>query len=632
MADGAVTIKATLDASGVKNGADEAKKSIDEIGEKSAKVGSKSAKDGLDSASEFSTGLAAKAGAISGIVSTLATKAVDAVSNGIKAASEQIGNAVKAYSDWQQNVGGVETLFGDAAGKVEEYASQAYRTAGISANDYMQQASSFAASLVSSLGGNVQQAADMANTAMVDMSDNANIMGTDMGLIQQTYQSLARGNYEMLDNLKLGYGGTKSEMERLISDANEYEKAQGRAGDLTIDSFADQVQAIHDVQEQLGITGDTAREAQGTVQGSFLQMQASWENLVAALGNPDADVGKMAQQFADSAGTFLDNVIPVVEQVFEGVSNALPPLVAELVPTIQGAIDQMEPVLAPVAVDVLESIAQAIADNMPEVLTMIGTVLNAAIDAAIWFPIRDAAVSAFDAVAQDVEGAMDAAAQLVQQAWQAVVDFFAGIPGAIAGFFDGIGAWIGGLFDSAAQWAESAWNGAVAFFAAIPGEIAGFFAGIGDSISQYFWDAVNGAKSAFDNLVSAVRGIPDDIVGFFSGIGERISEAFSGISLSLGSLHVEGSLDPRDWLDGGLPHISWYANGAVFQPGQLTLFGAGDASTTEYMLTQGHLDAIADRMAQRSGGSNVDQTFNIYANDPSLVAAMVASRQRRAYA
>ena len=166
-----------------------------------------------------------------------------------------------AYATYQQAVGGVDTLFKDASGKVQQYAAEAYKTAGVSANQYMQQVTSFSASLISSMGGDTQAAADRANLALTDMADNASKMGTDMETIQQTYQSLARGNYAMLDSLKLGYGGTKTEMERLIADANKLKQANGEAADLSVDSFADVVEAIHLVQDNLGIAGNAAAEA-----------------------------------------------------------------------------------------------------------------------------------------------------------------------------------------------------------------------------------------------------------------------------------------------------------------------------------------------------------------------------------
>ena len=207
-------------------------------------------------------------------------------------------SALDAYATYEQAVGGVDTLFKDASGTVQKYAAEAYRTAGVSANEYMTQVTSFSASLISSLGGDTAKAAELGNTAMVDMSDNANKMGTDIESIQQTYQSLARGNYAMLDNLKLGYGGTKSEMERLIQDANKVKQANGEMGDLSIDKFSDVVQAIHIMQEQMGISGTTAKEAATTIEGSVGMMKAAWQNWLAELGKDNADINGLTKQLS----------------------------------------------------------------------------------------------------------------------------------------------------------------------------------------------------------------------------------------------------------------------------------------------------------------------------------------------
>ena len=183
--------------------------------------------------------------------------------------------AFDLYASYEQAVGGVDTLFKGASSTVQKYAAEAYKTAGVDANTYMSQVTSFSASLISSLGGDTAKAAELGNTAMIDMSDNANKMGTSIESIQQTYQSLARGNYAMLDNLKLGYGGTKTEMERLIADANKVRAANGEMANLSIDSFADVVTAIHTMQTEMDITGTTSKEAATTIEGSINSMKAA---------------------------------------------------------------------------------------------------------------------------------------------------------------------------------------------------------------------------------------------------------------------------------------------------------------------------------------------------------------------
>lgn len=265
----------------------------------------------------------------------LATGAVAAIGAGVAAIGGTLvatgKQALGAYATWEQAVGGVDTLFKGASGTVQKYAAEAYKTAGVGANDYMNQVTSFAASLVSSLGGDTAKAADMGNQAIIDMSDNANKMGTDIGSIQQTYQSLARGNYAMLDNLKLGYGGTKSEMERLISDANKLPGVLKDGNDLSIDSFSDVVEAISRVQKEMGISGTTADEAAKTIEGSVGAMKAAWQNWLAGLGNENADMGALSQQLAESIGTALKNILPRIGAIAKGVVSAIPSLFNSLV-------------------------------------------------------------------------------------------------------------------------------------------------------------------------------------------------------------------------------------------------------------------------------------------------------------
>lgn len=243
-------------------------------------------------------------------------------------------SALSAYAEYEQAVGGIDTLFKGASQTVQNFAKDAYKTAGVSANEYMTQITSFSASLISSLGGNTAKAAQMGNMALTDMSDNANKMGTDLGSIQQTYQSLARGNYAMLDNLKLGYGGTKTEMERLISDANKLEQANGKAGNLTISKFSDVVQAIHDVQTQMDITGTTAREAATTIEGSVGSMKAAWTNWLTELGKDDADIPGLTEKLAESIGAALSNILPRIGSIAASVVQSIPDMFSALTRTL----------------------------------------------------------------------------------------------------------------------------------------------------------------------------------------------------------------------------------------------------------------------------------------------------------
>lgn len=296
-------------------------------GTKAGKSFGDSMTSGVGAAVDRSGGLIGRLGTIARGVGVVAAAGMTALTGAVTAIG---GAALSAYADYEQLVGGVDTLFGSASGQLQAYAADAYKTCGLSANQYMTQATSFAASLVSSCGGDVSRAADYANMAMGDMSDNVNKMGSDMVDVQNAYQGFAKQNYTMLDNLKLGYGGTKEEMERLISDANRLRAEQGKNADLTIDSYADVVEAIHTVQESMGVTGTTAEEAATTISGSIGMAKAAWENFVTGLGRDDVDFSQLTEQLLSSIGSVAKNVAPRVAQIGDGIIQAFPVVLSGL--------------------------------------------------------------------------------------------------------------------------------------------------------------------------------------------------------------------------------------------------------------------------------------------------------------
>lgn len=327
-------------------------------------------KSGADTAWSAISSMSGKAvGALKGV----ATVGLAGVGTAVAALAGVGKSALDAYATYEQAVGGVDTLFKDASGTVQKYAAEAYRTAGVSANEYMTQVTSFSASLISSLGGDTAKAADMGNQAIIDMSDNANKMGTDIESIQQTYQSLARGNYAMLDNLKLGYGGTKSEMERLISDANKLPGVLKDGNDLSIDSFSDVVEAISRVQKEMGISGTTADEAAKTIEGSVGMMKAAWQNWLAELGKDDADINGLTKQLVDSVGTVIKNVGPRIAQIITGITSALPQLFSSLGGTLPALVMQILPpvlgALGQLGTMLLTSATTWISTSLPQLLT-----------------------------------------------------------------------------------------------------------------------------------------------------------------------------------------------------------------------------------------------------------------------
>ena len=281
--------------------------------------------------------------------------AVGAASAGVAA----LGTAcINAYADYEQLVGGVETLFKDSADTIQTYADNAYKTAGLSANEYMETVTSFSASLLQSLDGDTEKAAAAADLAITDMADNANKMGTAMESIQNAYQGFAKQNYTMLDNLKLGYGGTKEEMQRLLADA---EKLSGVKYDLS--SYADIVEAIHVIQTEMGITGTTAKEASTTIQGSVASMKAAWANLMVGMADDTQDFDLLLSNFIESIGTVADNLLPRIGIVIEGMGKLVAGLAPEIVSALPTLTNELLPNLVELGVQSISALVQGIQEN-----------------------------------------------------------------------------------------------------------------------------------------------------------------------------------------------------------------------------------------------------------------------------
>ena len=340
--------------------------------------GMKEAGGGVDS---FSSGWA-KAGKVAVAAIGAATVAVGALTK----------SAVESYAEYEQLAGGVKKLYGDAADELMSYAEQGYKTAGMSSNKYMELATSFSAALINSLDGDTSKAAKQTDVAMRAIADNFNTFGGDISNIQNAFQGFAKQNYTMLDNLKLGYGGTKSEMERLIADANEYAKANGMAADLSIDSFSDIVTAIDLVQQKQGIAGTTAKEAATTIEGALNMTKAAWENLVAGFANPDADLGKLMDNLVvaivgDKKGEgLLNQIIPAIERALDGIGQLIEraaPILAQQLPSL---VNTMLPSLISAAmslvtglISALPSILQVLVAQMPMIVTTLAKALTQAL-------------------------------------------------------------------------------------------------------------------------------------------------------------------------------------------------------------------------------------------------------------
>lgn len=380
----------------VKIGADvtDVNKGIDETGKKTSDLGEK-IKNGLAAAGKAAVvGVTAAATAIG----TIGTK------------------AIQAYADYEQLVGGVETLLKDSQDKVMEYANNAYKTAGLSANEYMETVTSFSASLLQSLDGDTSASAEKANLALTDMSDNANKMGTDMTSIQNAYQGFAKANYTMLDNLKLGYGGTQAEMQRLLEDA---EKISGVKYDIS--SYADIVDAIHVVQTEMGITGTTAKEAASTIQGSFGMVKAAWQNLVTGLADPGQDLGALVGNFTDSVVVAGNNLIPRIQELL--------PRIVETVTSLVGTVSEQLPALLesvlPSLIEGATSLIAGLMAALPSVLAVLGdvapTVIGILVPALIDL-LPQIVQTGIDVIVSLVQGISEAMPELIPAATEAILE------------------------------------------------------------------------------------------------------------------------------------------------------------------------------------------------------------------
>ena len=303
-------------------------------------------------------------------------KAFKAGAVAVGAAATAVGVLVKksvdAYGEYEQLAGGIKKLYGDAADDMMNYASVAYKTAGMSANQYMQNVTGFSAALLNSLQGDSKEAAKIADMAMQDISDNANTFGKYTAEeLAGVYQALAKGQYMTLDNLNLGYGGTKEGMQQLIDKANELAKAQGMAGDLSIDSYADIVQAIHLVQENLNITGTTEKEAAKTIQGSINMTKAAWQNLVAGFADPEANIAELTKNVITSAGQAAGNVVPAIMQAASGISEAFAVILPQALSNIPNLVQNIGVPLIQTGAQMVLSIGQGITEALPELFNVV---------------------------------------------------------------------------------------------------------------------------------------------------------------------------------------------------------------------------------------------------------------------
>ena len=488
MADGTLIFDTKLDNSGIEQGLNQAESGFQKTG-----------------------GMASKFGKVAAAAGVAAAGAMVALGK----------KSLELYSDYEQLKGGVETMYKESSDTVMQYAQNAYKTAGMSANEYMDTVTSFSASLISSLGGDTEKAAKVGDMAIRDMSDNANKFGTDIGRIQDAYQGFAKGNFTMLDNLKLGYAGTKEGMEQLLSKAEEL---TGKKYD--INNLSDIYEAIHAVQTEWGITGTTAAEAADTIQGSIGMMKGAWENLLTGLGDPEADIDKLLQNLIESIEAVAKNVLPRISLIFKGLLKAvqdlapmLPPLIQQMLPMIIDAIISlvnslvgMLPAIFNIILQALPQIIQGILTILPQLIECVAQLITMlAEQLPTYFPLI------IEAVMQIIPMLLQAIPQILLamlNLFMAQIKMFVNVGKQLIQFlWNGVKAKMGPFVSSLVSWAK-----------ALPGKIKsgiGTLVAIGTAWLMGLWNSVKAKITALgSSLAGWAKQLPRKIK---SGLGSLFS-------------------------------------------------------------------------------------------------------------
>ena len=489
------------------------------------------------------------------LASDVIKKGAEALGKAIGKVGDTVKQSIGNFAEYEQLVGGVDTLFKDSSQKVQKYAADAYKTAGLSANDYMAQVTSFSASLLQSLDGDTNAAADAANQAVIDMADNANKMGTSVESIQNAYQGFAKQNYTMLDNLKLGYGGTKAEMERLLADA---EKISGVKYD--INNLNDVYSAIHVIQGELGITGTTAKEASTTIQGSAASMKAAWNNMLTGIASGTGNVQDMVHGFIETVKTTVSNLTPVLEAivnqlpgVFSELTTAvveminttvpelLPPLIESLIALIPTLVEGLITLII-ILCENLSAIIQPIIDALPTIIMSIvnallnnlPTLINGVIQlvlgivAATGQIIETLAPMIPDIIFAIVEAIIAAIPDILAGVWQVVLSLFSlmgdcveGLWGYVTSFWDNVTE----LFGKVGDW----------FYEHVIKPIGDFFKDLWDGIKDIFASVGNFFKETFQKGVDKIKSVFGKITAFFSDVWTKIKNIFSKVGEVVGN-------------------------------------------------------------------------------------------------
>lgn len=519
-------------------------------------------------------------------------------SAGADAAIKLGKESLEAYAEYEQLAGNVEALFGKSADIVMKYADNAYKTAGMSANQYMEAVSGFSASLLQSVGGDTKRAAEYANTAITDMSDNASKMGTSMDSLQSAYQGFAKQNYDMLENLRLGYGGTKEEMQRLLDDA---EKLSGQKFDIS--SYTDIVDAIHIVQTEMGITGTTAKESAQTIQGSVSSLKLSWQNLLVGLADDNADFDKLVNDFTDSLLAAFDNILPrvmvIVERLPEMISSfvsKLPEIIKSILPSVikaaitlvEGLVNALPSIISeliavlPLLLAGLVIVANALVEALPQIVNSVIAFLT---DPLTITSLMQAAITLFMAIlaaipeisSQMLMAAPDIIDGLIIGLINSIPPLLVGLMKVLKSFLDAFLTYFG-IHSPSRLMAEKAKfivDGVVDGIKELPEKAAEFFVKMKDKALEIFASVKEGIDNKAESIKSSVsdkfNAVKDKIITPLQNAKDKVQELvdkikgfFSSMKLSLPEikmphLRIDGEWSLKPPLSVPKFSVDWFA-------------------------------------------------------------------------
>lgn len=461
------------------------------------------------------------------MVGTLMADAMKGVaSTAVNVARDVIGGAMTGYKEYEQLSGGIETLFKDSSDTVMEYARNAYKTAGVSSNRYMETVTGFSASLLQSLGGDTEAAAKYADMAMTDMADNANKMGTSMESISNAYQGFAKQNYTMLDNLKLGYGGTKEEMQRLLDDASKIAGVE-----FDIDNYDDVIEAIHVMQESMGIAGTTFEEGQSTIEGSMNAAKAAWDNWLVGLADSNQDLDQLTGELVDTVVVAAGNLVPRVVEIVKSLATRVPSAVMELAPVIGDAVTQL-----------LDGVTNGAFSKMVEAITpyaeRIGTAVHGMMErfaplAPVVSDIAGKLGGIFMTAVQGVTAGVENLAPIIATIAEHALPILSSALGVASDAFDAITTvmepvgtflsetlseaidWIGEKLEKLAEFVETCFSGI--------GEAA-------DAAADFLKDPIGGIGKLFTGTGKTAQSTQKTVTKSFDGMGKSVGKSASSLS------------------------------------------------------------------------------------------------------